>query len=93
VYAPAKTAASLKRCYANVLPTDAVLDHFERLETVEMITCIDYEDSPIFDDEKTSSSFYPVIFATKAFRRVPKFIMENDPWYVYPQADDVALFD
>ncbi|KAH7699921.1 hypothetical protein AAVH_32969, partial [Aphelenchoides avenae] len=47
------------------LPTDPVLAHFERLETIlmDMRAC----DKP--------PSFWTHVFATKAFRRVPNFIM------------------
>lgn len=78
-----KGAVSLYIIYVSVLPTDAALDHFERLEEIMMDTRIRYE----------NSSFWRVLFATKAFRRVSKFIILNASSSQYPEVDDGEMFD
>lgn len=73
------------------LPTDAALDRFKRLETIWLETSV--------DRDRDDSSFWSVLFATKAFRRVPNFLGVNhdmlgkhtvDP---YPVVDGRELFD
>ncbi|KAH7717413.1 Protein C09G9.1 c [Aphelenchoides avenae] len=79
----AKGAAILVVCTHHAgLPTDAMLDHFTCLETIEMRTRIGDEDS----------SFWSDLFAIKAFRCVRKFLMANTIGQ-YPTVHDRELFD
>lgn len=65
------------------LPTDAVLGHFKRLETIWMDTRVDH---------RTDTSFWSGLLATKAFRRVPNFLGVNQE-FDYPPVDAGELFD
>ncbi|KAH7716164.1 hypothetical protein AAVH_16424 [Aphelenchoides avenae] len=64
------------------LPTDPVLDNFERLETILMFVHV-HDKHP---------SFWSHLFATKAFRRVSNFLMENSLGQ-FPAVDDGELFN
>ncbi|KAH7693458.1 hypothetical protein AAVH_39505, partial [Aphelenchoides avenae] len=81
----AKSAARLEIECVPFLPNTAVLDRFERLETIEITTSIREE----------NWSFWRVVFATKAYRSVPNLLMRNSERHGdrYPEVDDGALFD
>lgn len=68
--------------YYGGLPTDTVLDRFERLQTIAMYTFAQSSDHP---------SFWSDLFATKTFRRVIKFRVMHA--YQFPAVDDGELFD
>ncbi|KAH7707150.1 hypothetical protein AAVH_25619 [Aphelenchoides avenae] len=80
----AKGAVRLDMIYGNsVLPTDAALHHFERLETIVMGRSFLYEASSSWSD----------LLALEAFRRVSN-IIAYDYWRKYQAVvDDGALFD
>ncbi|KAH7698235.1 hypothetical protein AAVH_34677, partial [Aphelenchoides avenae] len=63
------------------LPTDPVLDHFERLERIAMRTRVDDKDP----------SFWSGVFGTKAFRRVPLFRIHKVEGQL-PAVNDGELF-
>ncbi|KAH7717428.1 Protein C09G9.1 b [Aphelenchoides avenae] len=82
-FPPVKGAAILDACTRDAgLPTDAMLNHFTRLETIKMRTRVGDNDS----------SFWSDLFATKAFRRVRKFCMANTVGQ-YPAVHDRKLLD
>ncbi|KAH7707151.1 hypothetical protein AAVH_25620 [Aphelenchoides avenae] len=67
----------------SALPTDAALDHFERLQTIVIHTDCFHE----------KPSFWSNLFAIKAFRRVANFITLDRERENLKEVDDAALFD
>lgn len=65
-----------------VVPTDAVLNRFERVETIVM--------DPYSYKEST---FWSDLFASKAFRRVTNIIAYHSLCDYQEEVDDAALFD
>ncbi|KAH7707149.1 hypothetical protein AAVH_25618 [Aphelenchoides avenae] len=69
--------------HRSILPTDAALHRFERLETIVMDTWCGWE----------WPSFWSDLCAIKAFRRVSNFITLDDDREYLEEADAGALFD